>query len=167
MTPESYPARGFQEPAASRVRRATQADAAALARLRLEFRGPRAPALETDVAFLERCADWMRARLSSESIWRVWLVERNHEPVGNVWLQVVEKLPNPSAEAELHAYISNFFVRSEQRNTGAGSALLAEALAECERLNVDSVFLWPTARSRPLYERHGFRVSNHVLVLER
>src|SRR6185503_548338 len=87
----------LEAPGASLVRRATQSDAAALARLRLEFRGPRAPMVETEHAFLDRCAAWMHARLGGDSIWRVWLVERNRHPVGNVWLQVVEKLPNPTA----------------------------------------------------------------------
>lgn len=109
----------------------------------------------------------MRDRLDSGSIWRVWLVERNNDSVGAVWLQVVEKLPNPTAESELHAYVSNFYVRPDHRNTGAGSALLRAVLDETASLGVDSVFLWPSARSRPLYERHGFAVSENVLVLER
>jgi GNAT superfamily N-acetyltransferase len=132
--------------------------------LRLEFRGPRAPNVESETAFLDRCETWMRERLGDDSIWRVWVFERNNEPAGAVWLQVVEKLPNPTAESELHAYISNFFVRPDFRNTGAGSALLHAALDEAARLGVDSVFLWPSARSRPLYERHGFAVSENVLV---
>jgi GNAT superfamily N-acetyltransferase len=106
----------------------------------------------------------MRERLGDDSIWRVWICERNHEPMGAVWLQVVEKLPNPTAESELHAYISNFFVRPEFRNTGTGSLLLRAALDAAERLGVDSIFLWPSARSRSLYERHGFAVSDNVLV---
>jgi GNAT superfamily N-acetyltransferase len=106
----------------------------------------------------------MRARLGDGSIWRVWLLERNHDPIGSVWLQVVEKLPNPTAESEWHAYVSNFYVRPDHRNTGGGTELLRAALHEAERLGVDSVFLWPSARSRPLYQRHGFAVSENVLV---
>jgi hypothetical protein len=30
------------------------------------------------------------------------------------------------------------------------------ALAHCRESRVDSVILWPTARSRTLYARHGF-----------
>ncbi|HEY9226319.1 MAG TPA: GNAT family N-acetyltransferase [Gemmatimonadaceae bacterium] len=154
-------------PAVIDVRRATLSDADALARMRLEFRGPRAPAVESEQEFLERCTQWMRSRLAEDSVWRVWVVEHDREPVGNVWLQIVEKLPNPTAETELHAYVSNFYVRPTHRNGGVGSLLLAEVMSECARLNVDSVFLWATARSRPLYLRHGFAPSDGVLVLKR
>lgn len=147
------------------VRRASPGDAAALARLRLEFRGPRAPAVETEAEFLERCTAWMRARLTPGSAWRVWALDLGGEPIGNIWLQVVEKLPNPTAEPELHGYVSNFYISPHHRNAGGGSALLADALAECKRLSVDTVFLWPSARSRPLYHRHGFTTTDGVLVL--
>jgi GNAT superfamily N-acetyltransferase len=156
---------GFVEASASNVvRRATQSDAAALARLRLEFRGPRAPNVESETEFLARCETWMRERLRDDSIWRVWLLARNNDPIGAVWLQVVEKLPNPTAESELHAYVSNFYVRPDHRNSGGGSLLLRAALDEAKRLGVDAIFLWPSARSRSLYERHGFAVSDDVLV---
>ncbi len=148
------------------VRRAAPEDAGALARLRLDFRGPRAPNVETEGEFLARCAAWMRDRLGPQSSWRVWVLVRNNEVAGNVWLQAIEKLPNPTAEPELHAYISNFYVAPEYRNGGAGSALLGAVLDECRRLRADTVFLWPSARSRPLYERHGFAVSNAVLTLK-
>src|SRR5262245_45880483 len=152
---------------ATLVRRATESDADALALLRFEFRAPRAPNVESEQEFLTRCSGWMRARLSADAAWRAWLVERNKVLAGSVWLQVVEKLPNPTGEAERHAYVSNFYVRPEHRNAGVGSALLQDVLAEAARLEVDSVFLWPSERSRPLYERFGFETTTGVLVLKR
>jgi GNAT superfamily N-acetyltransferase len=150
-----------------RIRRATPADASALARLRLEFRGPLAAMLEEEAGFIDRCATWMTPRLDADSPWSVWIAETSHDLVGNVWMQIVEKLPNPSDEPELHAYVSNFYVRVEHRNLGAGSGLLRAVLDECARLDVDSVFLWPTARSRALYERFGFTTDRGILSLER
>jgi GNAT superfamily N-acetyltransferase len=138
-----------------------------LARLRFEFRAPRAPTVEPEDEFLARCTAWMEPRLIDASPWRAWVAETSDLLVGNVWMQVVEKLPNPGEEPELHAYVSNFFVRPEYRNLGAGSGLMKVVLDECRQLDVDSVFLWPTARSRPLYERLGFTNSGAVLSLER
>jgi GNAT superfamily N-acetyltransferase len=148
-------------------RRACPSDASALARLRFEFRAPRAATVETEDEFLERCTAWMEPRLIDASSWRAWVAETSDLLVGNVWMQVVEKLPNPGEEPELHAYVSNFFVRSEHRNLGAGSGLMKVVLDECSRLDVDSVLLWPTARSRSLYERLGFTNNGAVLSLDR
>lgn len=149
------------------LRRATRADAAVLARFRHEFRAPRDQNVESAGEFLARCEAWMRARLDAESAWRVWIAETDRGPVGTVWLQLVEKLPNPVVEREWHGYVSNLFVRDEARDQGVGSTLLRAALDECDRLDVDNVILWPTPRSRSLYTRHGFAAADNMLVLRR
>jgi len=158
------------------VRLATAADAAALARLRFEFRAEQHPVLESEREFTTRCVAWMRPRIGPSSRWRIWVLENAGPPsrrgesalegglAGMLWVQIVEKIPNPGSEPELHAYVSSFYVRAPARNAGCGSRLLQSALDECRAFHVDSVFLWPTARSRPLYQRHGFHVSDAVLV---
>jgi GNAT superfamily N-acetyltransferase len=149
----------------SQVRRATTADVPALATLRFEFRSRNKPPVESAEDFLPRCIDWMRPRVADAATWRVWVLERDGAIVGNIWLEIVEKLPNPNVEAELHGYVTNFFVRPEHRNAGAGSRLLHAVLEHCRRSEVDSVFLWPSERSRPLYERFGFVRPSEMLVL--
>jgi len=148
------------------VRRATPADVPVLATLRFEFRSRSKTPVETAAQFLPRCIEWMRRRIDDESPWRVWVLTHNDTIVGNIWLELVEKLPNPNVEREMHAYVTNFFIRPEYRNTGAGSRLLEAVLDECKRAHVDSVFLWPSDRSRPLYERYGFTAPSTMLVLE-
>ena len=149
------------------VRRASLDDAQALARLRYAFRVERRPAVEAEDEFVLRCASWMQPRLSVDSPWRIWILEHGGQPAGNIWLQIVDKLPNPGVEPERHGYISNFFLRPEHRGAGWGTSLLRAALDHCHACEVDSVFLWPTDRSRPLYERHGFRPATSMLVLDR
>lgn len=106
----------------------------------------------------------MRPRLRADSRWRVWLLEDAGKPIGNLWVQVIEKIPNPSNESELHAYVSNVFVMPEYRNTGGGALLLDAAVADCRSLHVDTMFLWPSDDSRPLYARHGFVEPDRLLV---
>jgi GNAT superfamily N-acetyltransferase len=149
-----------------RVRRAIAADANGLAELRFAFRTSLAEPVESRPEFLTRCAAWMRVRLGGETHWRAWILETNAGPVGTVWLQIVEKVPNPVVERELHAYVTNFFVHPDERGRGAGGRLLSAALAECEALGVDTVFLWPTSQSRALYERHGFATKDSVMFRE-
>jgi len=83
--------------------------------------------------------------------------------VGVVWLQLIEKVPNPGAEAEKHGYISNFYFEPSRRGAGLGSRLMDACLRFCEEEAVDAVILWPTPRSRRLYERHGFAVREDLL----
>src|SRR5215216_6343996 len=99
------------------VRRATLSDSEALARLRYEFRSSRAESIESEVEFVPRCAAWMSHRLASAESWRAWVIELDGSLVGNVWLELVEKLPNPSTEYERHGYITNFYVRSDHRGS--------------------------------------------------
>lgn len=144
------------------LRPAVPADAAALARLRFAFRADLKPPAEAESEFLARCTGWMALRLTPQSPWRCW-VAGEVEPVGTVWLQLLEKLPNPVAEPEWHGYVSSLFVRPDARGAGLGSRLLAAALAECDRRGCDAVVLWPTPRSRSLYLRHGFALREDLL----
>jgi GNAT superfamily N-acetyltransferase len=147
------------------VRPATAADAPHLARLRFEFRSRQAAVEEAGAAFTARCEPWMRARLTQDAAWRAWVCVQPETGtlVGTLWLQLVEKLPNPGQEPELHAYVTSVYVRPEARNGGLGSRLIEAALTACRAMEVDTVFLWPSARSRPLYARHGFVVSDAIL----
>lgn len=147
------------------VRAATADDAAALARLRFAFRSEYQQILESEAEFVGRCEPWMRDRLTRETGWRAWVAVRREAGTlaGTLWLQVIEKLPNPGAETELHAYITSVFIHPDIRNSGVGSRLIEAALASCRALKVDTVFLWPSSRSRPLYTRHGFAQPEDML----
>jgi GNAT superfamily N-acetyltransferase len=145
------------------IRPAGTGDAEDLARLRWEFRSGLGQPEETTEEFQARCHRWMRERLDGPAGWRCWVAEESGEVVGSVWLQLIEKLPNPVVEPERHAYISSLYVRPTLRGQGTGSALLAAALEACRVLEVDAVILWPTEGSRRLYARHGFAVRDDVM----
>jgi len=147
------------------IRAARGEDAAVLARLRWDFRAREKPPVEDREAFLGRCERWMRERLQNNELWRCWVAERGGEIVGNLWLDLIEKIPNPAPEAEFHAYITNFYVPEEMRGSGVGSRLLETALEWCREREIHAAILWPSERSRPLYERHGFAVRDDLLEL--
>jgi ribosomal protein S18 acetylase RimI-like enzyme len=138
-------------------------DAAELARLRYAFRTERKPDVEGGPEFIGRCRDWMRARLAPGAAWRCWLAVAGGDLVGTLWLQVIEKLPNPGDELEHHGYISSVYVVPACRNAGIGTALLTACLSECDSAGLDAVFLWCTPDSRALYQRHGFAVRADLL----
>ena len=138
------------------IRTASPADAVALAQLRYEFRASLGEPEEDDRGFVARCIEWMRPRLEPDAHWRAWVAESDEGLHGAVWIGLIEKMPNPIAEPEEHGYLTNFYVRPRARGAGIGTALLEAALGWCADRGVHAVLLWPTERSRPLYERYGF-----------
>jgi GNAT superfamily N-acetyltransferase len=139
-------------------------DAPALAKLRYDFRSSTGVATEPEPDFIERCSAWMTAHLNDDSLWKCWVVESD-SLLGALWLQLVEKIPNPRAEPEYHAYLTNFYLREAARGQGTGSRLLTMAIDWCKAREVHAIILWPTEKSRPLYERHGFSVRSDLLEL--
>jgi len=142
------------------VRLATAADASRLAELRWEFRSGKTTPVETEGAFVARCTDWMREALATGA-WRAWVAVDADAIVGAVWAQLISKLPNPALEREQHLYISNMFVAPRARG-GVGTRLLDAALAFAADERVDRVILWPTDRSRTMYQRRGFAPRDHL-----
>ena len=151
------------------IREARVADAPTLARLRYEFRAELKPAAEDRDASVDRCTEWMATRLA-DGRWRCWVAESGEAEDGVapkiiacVWAELVEKIPNPNGEREHHAYLTSFVVVPEHRGGGLGSRLLRGAIEWCESRGVDSIFLWPSERSRPLYERNGFEIATRMM----
>jgi len=147
------------------VRRAIPDDAPALARLRWRCRSAEGPTTEAEEAFLRRCAPWMAERLSSPDRWRCWVAVQEDRHLGCVWLEFLEKVPNPGPEPEEHAYVTALYVEPGERRAGTGGELLAKAVAECRRRGLDCALLWSTPTSRDLYLEQGFATDEEVLVL--
>lgn len=145
------------------VRRAERRDVPELARLRYELRAGQDAAVESVAAFVGRCTAWMESRLGQAGSWRCWLAEDAARVVGTIWLQRIEKLPNPVGEAECHGYVSSLYVVPASRGEGLGSRLLTACLQACDAEEMDAVILWPTPPSRSLYLRHGFAFREDLM----
>src|SRR5436309_9972657 len=104
------------------IRPATPDDAPALAELRWEFRAGRAPAVEEQQAFVERCAAWM-ARERAGDAWRAWAAIADGRIIGQVWVDLIHKVPNPVGEPERHAYLSYLYVQPSASG-GVATSLL-------------------------------------------
>jgi GNAT superfamily N-acetyltransferase len=146
-----------------RIRAAETGDAAVLAALRYEFRSEMDPPTEPREAFEERMRTWWAGRRAGQ--WRAWIGVDGDEPIGDIFLQIVEKVPNPVVEPERLGYITSLYVVPSRRNAAVGGALLDRALEDCRREGLDTVVLWPSSRSRPLYQRRGFVEKGDVMEL--
>lgn len=106
----------------------------------------------------------MEDHLQSDT-WHCCVAEENEQLIGAVWVQLVEKIPNPRSEAEHHAYFTNFYVNEDARGKGIGTRLLHAVIDWCRTRDVHAIILWPTERSRSLYERNGFAVRDDLMEL--
>jgi GNAT superfamily N-acetyltransferase len=150
-----------------RIRFAMPGDSHALADLRYRFRAETEPATETKSLFVRRCRSWMKKRLfASSSPWRCWVLDDGDQLLGHICVQLFEKIPNPASdEAELHAYVTNFYVVPEMRNQGLGEKLLKKALSWCRAQRTDAIILWATPGSRSLYRRCRLSESADIFEL--
>jgi len=132
--------------------------------MRYRFRAETESVTETKSRFMRRCTSWMRKRFrSGSSRWRCWDAEDGKRLLGHVCVQLIEKIPNPVNELELHAYLTNFYVVPEMRNQGLGKNLLNKALSWCRTRETDAVILWATLASRLLYRRCGLVEPTDIL----
>src|SRR6266403_5615184 len=112
-----------------RIRRARADDSRSLANLRYAFRAKGEKVIETKAAFLKRCERWIKKRISAKQSWQCWVAEDRRGLIGTIWVELIEKIPNPVSENERHGYITNFYVVPEARGRQAGEKLLRTALS--------------------------------------
>jgi GNAT superfamily N-acetyltransferase len=146
------------------IRSAGPADAAALAALRFALRSGVELIWEPESEFVPRCREWMTQRLLPGGWWRCWVAMDGDAIIGSVWLQLIEKIPNPGEDPELHGYVSNLYVTPTHRGAGVGGRLLGACIEVCAEDVVDKMILWPTPESRSLYARHGFASRDDLFV---
>jgi GNAT superfamily N-acetyltransferase len=149
------------------IRRAGIADAPALAALRWRFQteeeeeGAEVP--ESESGFATELAGWLRTRMAGP--WRIWLAEADGAACGHVFLCLVERVPSPYPHAGALGYVTNFYVTPEQRGHGVGRALLDELTRHAREHHLETLVVWPSERSAPLYRRCGFDGPGELLEL--
>jgi GNAT superfamily N-acetyltransferase len=148
------------------IRMAGPGDASTLAKFRYEFRSSFGANCEDEASFVERSAKWMEDCLDRAEVWRCWIAECDGVAAGNIWAQLIEKIPNPMIEPERLGYITNFYVHEDYRDRGVGSQLFSAAMEWIKESDVDAVILWPTERSRTFYRRKGFSEAVRVMELK-
>ncbi|MGB6455209.1 MAG: GNAT family N-acetyltransferase [Streptosporangiaceae bacterium] len=142
------------------IRRAGDADVAALAALRSEWTREWGGAGD-DPAFGERFAAWFE----QDGARRVtWLAAHDARAVGMVNLAVFERMPQPGRAPSRWGYLANAFVLAAHRDRGIGGRLLDALLRYADENDFARVVLSPSERAIPFYLRAGFRPADFLLV---
>ena len=135
------------------VRRASAADAPALAALRwrraTQDHGYQGDNREEFVAAL---GDWMRGHPEH----RAFVAEAAGEVVGMAWLAVLDRVPTVDRYARRGGDVQSVFVVPELRDRRVGAQLMAAVLDEARRLELEHVTVHSSPRAVPFYERNGW-----------
>lgn len=141
------------------IRSAGAKDVVELARLRWEMHTEEEPSTESFETFVARFRPFAEAALLSTS-WRVWVAEAEATLVGNLWLQLVPRVPRPGSGSSPLGYLTNVFVAKAHRNSGIGSRML-DHVVEWSRTHPTSVVVvWPSDEAIRWYRRAGFAPSD-------
>lgn len=137
------------------ARRATAADAPALARLRWRWRVDERdrPAVDETV-FLESFAAWVVDHLATHL---PFVAEVDGHVCGMAWLVVADRVPHPGVLDRRTGDVQSVYVVPELRNTGVGAVLLDAVLREARDRELEHVTVHSSDRAVPFYLRSGFR----------
>ncbi len=136
-----------------RIRRATPADHADLARLRvimLEYITGR----ELPPEYLQEMDRYFREWDGEDPLCLV--AEEDGRILGSVAASFSRIFPGPRNPSGRKAELHNLAVYEEYRRRGVGRALLAAILGECRAREVGRVSLYASDMGRPLYASFGF-----------
>ena len=142
------------------IRRATAADAAALAALRWEWRCERRVPAEPYDAFVAAFADWQRAHVATHT---AYVAEAGGEVVGMAWLAAVARAPNPDEHDRCHGDVQSVYVRPAHRDGGTGTRLVEALVADARARGMDHLTVHSGTRSLPVYARLGFAPFDRLL----
>jgi ribosomal protein S18 acetylase RimI-like enzyme len=143
------------------VRRATVADAAAVAALNVDVQALHAAAMPGEFkppgpgSFTRRAA----AALLRKQDHLVFIAEINAEPAGYAAAEVIRRPETPFKYAREMVYLSHISVRPEYRRRGVGQALLAavRAAGEAAGITLLALDVWSfNEDARAFFRRSGF-----------
>jgi GNAT superfamily N-acetyltransferase len=146
------------------IRLATLEDIGPLARLRWEMHVEEGHADVAEEQFVDRFREWAEHAFA-ERRWQAWVGVVGGDCVGHIYLEVVDKVPRPDDTPCAWGYLTPFYVQQQYRNAGVGGRLLLAAIESARESRLEFVQVWPSKRSRSLYERLGFLSLEGALIL--
>jgi GNAT superfamily N-acetyltransferase len=140
--------------AMSEIRRATEADAQELARLRVASLIEQGHLRDADPRpFADRAVDDI-VRLFRDGRLVAWVLCSGETIVGSACAVYFDRLPFP--DGTLHAELSGVYVAPSYRGAGCATQLVEAVVEEIRASGVRRTFLRPSPGARSLYARLGF-----------
>jgi predicted N-acetyltransferase YhbS len=113
-----------------------------------------------DAEYFSRQSWW-----HSGPAWRVLAVDDDDRVIGHVAVVVRTVSAGPNRVSVRSAGIQSVFVRPEYRGKGLSDKIMAQAMAEAKRRQLDAGLLFCVPKYEPVYERMGWtRINANVLM---
>lgn len=143
------------------IRTATFDDAPELARLRWDF-SPEEAAMGgvSYDDFQKQFESFFAGALQRR--WQVWVAKSKGQIVGNMWLQLVEKVPRPGDSQAYLGYLTNVYIEEQHRGKGLGQQMLEQVVEWGRKEKLELILVWPSAEGRSLYRKLGFLASSEA-----
>jgi GNAT superfamily N-acetyltransferase len=119
------------------------------------------PAAQNRQEFVDGFIDFLRPKLNKT--WFVWCASEDSEILGHVFIQVIEKIPKPSAPADTFGYVTNVCMHPSYRNAGVGSQLMEKVKTWARRRDLEFLVLWPSGPSIPFWQKLEFTVDDPLV----
>ncbi len=152
--------------AALTIRRATQADVEALARLRLallrELGNVRDESEEAPL--LDAMRDYFQRTMATDKF-LAWVAEVDGQVVAISGLVLFERPPDAGNPAGVDAYLMNMYTLPAWRRQGLARALLDEIIGFVRTTPARRISLHATDAGRSVYESAGFLPATSVMEL--
>ena len=149
------------------LRLATEEDIPELIELRIEFlKEVRVEAPDEGMDIYRKYLGAYFRKHMKDDTFLAWLaVDENNEIIATSGLAIIEKPPQLWNLTGKETYIMNMYTKPEWRRKGIGSAILEKLLEESKTREIYQVYLYATPIGRTLYEKYGFKQSEHSMSL--
>lgn len=150
-------ANAHRQPASYIIRKATAADASALAGLRVAFLrevGAVSEGMLAAKVFYANQKEYAARLPIGEMI--AWVAESQGEIVGASSLILFPNLASTSRCEELEGYLYSIYTTPEWRSCGIGSQLLEETINYTRASRAHRLYLHATSAGLPIYKKAGF-----------
>jgi GNAT superfamily N-acetyltransferase len=112
---------------------------------------------------VENCGVWVKPRLQDGS-YLAWLAEEDGAVVAGAGMWVMEFPPHWMDAEAARAYLLNFYTEPTHRGQRLAPRLLELAIEEARRRGIKVVTLHASKFGRPIYERHGFKLTTEMML---
>ena len=149
------------------LRLATKEDIPQLIELRIEFLKEFQEDIPNDSmnVYREHLGGYLQKHMKNETF-LAWLAEdENKTIIATSGLAIIEKPPHLSNLTGKETYIMNMYTKPEWRRQGIGSVILEKLLEESKNRDIFYMYLYATPVGSALYEKYGFKQSEHSMYL--